>query len=57
MLKSVFQNENTHRSEIFCFNIFESKTYLKYYHCKANIPILSQCYVAPNASVQTCKPM
>ena len=38
-------------------NIFESKTYSKYYHCKVNIPILSRCYTHPNARVQTCKPM
>ena len=57
MLSSVFWNENTHLSEIFYFNIFKSQTYSKYYHCKANIPILSPCYIPPNASVQMWKRM
>ena len=41
MLNSVLWNAITHLSEIFYFNISESQTYLKYYHCQANIPILS----------------
>ena len=56
MLSSVIQNENTNLSEIFYFNISESQTYSKYYHCQANTPIFSPCYVPPNASVHTCKP-
>ena len=55
MLSSVFQNENTHLSEVFYFNVSESQTYSKYYYCQENIPILSPCYISPNASVKTCK--
>ena len=52
MFSSVFWNANTHISKIFYSNISESQTYSKYYHCQANIPILSLCYI-PSASVQT----
>ena len=27
----------------------------KYYHCQANIPILSPCYIPLGASIETCK--
>ena len=57
MLSNVFYNANTYLSEIFYFNISASQTYLKYYHCQANAPILSSCYILPSASVQTCSPM
>ena len=57
MLSSVFWNANTHLSEIFYFNIPESQTYSKYYHCQANIPNLFPWYIPPSASVQTFKPM
>ena len=56
-VSEVFYNANTHLSEMFYFNISESQTYSKYYHCQANIPILSPSYVPPSTSVQTCKPM
>ena len=36
MLSSVFWNANIHLSETFYFNIFESQTYSKYYHCQTN---------------------
>ena len=42
---------------MFYFSISESQTCSKYYHCQTNITILSPCYISPNASVQTCKPM
>ena len=51
VLKSVFWNDNTHLSEIFSFNISESQTYLKYYYCQANIPILSPGYVIDNTQL------
>ena len=41
MLSSVFWNANNHLSEIFYFNIPESQTYSKYFHCHANISNLS----------------
>ena len=49
-------NANAHISKTFYSNISESQTYSKYYHCQANIQILSLSYI-PNASVQTYKPM
>ena len=42
---------------MFYFNISESQTYSKCYHCQANSPTLSPCYIPPTGSVQTCKPM
>ena len=55
LLSSVFWNANVHLSEIFYFNISESQTYSKYYHCQANILILSAWYIPPSASAQTFK--
>ena len=57
MLISVFWNTNTYLSEIFYFNISESQTYSKYYHCQTNTWNLSPRYIPPSASVQTCKAM
>ena len=57
MLSSVFWNANTYLCEIFYFNISESQTYSKYYHCQANISNFSPRYIPPSASVQTCKLM
>ena len=57
MLSSAFWNANNHLSEIFYFNISESQTCSKYYHCQANSPNLSPWYIPPSASVQTCDPM
>ena len=57
MLNSAFRNANTYSSEIFYFNISESQTYSKYYHCQGNISNLSPWYIPPSASVQMCKPI
>ena len=51
MFSSVFWNANTNLPKVFYSNISESQTYLKYYHCQANFPILSPCYTPPSASV------
>ena len=45
MLSSAFWNAKTHLSEIFYFNISESQTCSKYYHCQANITNLSPWYM------------
>ena len=57
MSSAVFGNANTDLSDIFYFNIFESQTYSKYYHCQANISNFSPWYIPPSARVQTCKRM
>ena len=48
MLGSVFWNANTYLSEIFYFNVSESQTYSKYFHCQANMSNLSPWYIPPN---------
>ena len=55
MLTSTFRNAKTHLSETFYFNISDTQTYLKYYHCQANIPNFSPWYILPSASFQKCK--
>ena len=53
----MFCNANTYISETFYFNISESQTYSKYYHCQANLSDLPPWYIPPSASVQTLNPM
>ena len=53
MLSSVFWKANTHLSDKCYFNISESQTYSKYYHCQANILNWSPWDIPSGATVQT----